>query len=604
MAQGFFPDLISSSLDDPRLNPIGGGSTYTEQILYWCNAAFEEAKREADTTPELREMDKVIDYLQGNQWNGPQPSYKAKPVTNRTLSLFWETIGLLTDIRPVFEVHSTTRERGDVKTADILNRLIKSWAIENNFDLNLAFVTMYSMLTAGYAKLTWDPFAHNGQGDLSMIPLPANKVLCLGDGYDIQDNECVIYNTVVTLAWLNRKYPVTAANVKPDVGYSQFDTASAGPAHISPQLFMNLSAGMKRKIGANPDMQVSVYPKVNYREFWMKDDTRNDSSKVMTMGRKGTNWCYDVRPGEMLYPRGRIIAIANRVILDDQPNPYWHGSFPFARMRLQAVPWQQAGLNVMKPIMGNQDVMNQILGGILNMVKLAVSPPLLAPKNAFSPDQWKNLDMARPNEKAAYSANAPFKPDFRNPPQLPSYVMQLFGIVDREMDRFSGAAAIGNALQKKQVPSGDSLDQIMQSKNTPIRTMGRNIEGFLGEMGRLFIPNLMQFYTASRRIELLGSSGLLPVDYDANPGSLVPAGLDPESYCRKFKFRIERGSLLSIQRLERANWAIKLFAMKATSLRQLYRSIDMNLDVDKIIEEMVEEAKLTQAVAPPKKGKK
>lgn len=602
---GFFPELTANAVDDARSPAAAGGSTYESQILYWCDAAYEEAKREADNTPELRDMDTVTDYLNGMQWKGPQPAHRAKPVSNRTLSLFWETVGLLTDIRPVFEVHATSQDSGDKKTQEILNRLVQAWAVENNFDMKLAFVVMFSMLTAGWAKLAWDPFANNGQGDLAMTALPANRVLRLGDGQDVQDDECLIFNNVVTLQWLKRKYPLRGALVKADISYSKFDTTTQGPSHISPQLFMNLSAGMKRKIGSAPDMVQSVYPRVQYREYWMKDDSRNESKQKMLMGRKGTNWCYEVKPGDMLYPRGRIIAMANRVILDDQPNPYWHGRFPFAHLRLQAVPWQATGMSVMKPIMANQDIMNQVLGGILNMTKLAISPPLLAPKNAFTADQWKNLDMSRPNEKAQYSANAPFKPEFRKAPEIPAYVLQLHNIVDREMDRFSGAAAIGNALQKKQVPSGDSLDQITQSKNTPIRAMGRNIEGFIGELGQLFIPNLMQFYTAPMRIELLGSNGLLPVDYDANPGSLVPEDKanQPEAYARKFRFKIERGSLLSVQRMERANWAVKLYAMKAMSLQQLYRSLDLNIDVTKMMAEMVEEAQKIAAAMPQKKGK-
>jgi len=601
---GFFPELTANAVDDDRSPAAANGSTYDAQIKYWCGAAWEEAKREADDTPEIREMNHVIDYLAGQQWKGPQPAHRAKPVTNRTLSLFWETVGLLTDIRPVFEVHATTPN--EARTAEILNNLVKAWALENNFDLSLAFVVMYSMLTTGWAKLAWDPFANQGQGDIAMTALAANRVLELGRDQATQDAECLIFNNDVTLAWLKRKYPVTGAAVKPDVSYSKFDVPVAGPAHISPQLFMNLSPGMKRKLGQAPDMTQSVYPRVNYREYWMKDDSRNESSRVMTMGRKGTNWCYDVKPGEMLYPRGRIIAIANNVILDDQPNPYWHGMFPFARLRLQAVPWQGVGMSPMKPIMANQDIMNQILGGIMNMVKLAISPGLIMPKNALTPEQLKGIDTSRPNEKISYSPNAPFKPEFRKPPEIPAYVMQAFQIADREMDRFSGAAAIGNALQKKQVPGGDSLEQISQSKNTPIRSMGRNIEGFIGELGQLFIPNLMQFYTASRRVEMLGAHGLLPVDYDANPGSLVPANMEltPERYARRFKFRIERGSLLTVQRVERANWAIRLFAMKAMSLQQLYRILDMNINVPKMMEEMMEEAKMVQAVAPPKKGHK
>jgi hypothetical protein len=532
----------------------------------------------------MQEIDKTLDYLAGLQWKGQVPSHSARPVTNRMLRLFWETVGMLTDIRPIFEVHATARDESYSKTQDILNRLSRAWAMENNFDLRLAFVVMYGMVTTGYVKMEWDPFAAQGQGDIVMQPISPNAVFVLGGESDLQEAECVIYRQIKTLAWIRRAFPITGWAVKPDINYSKYDLASSAPAHVTPQLFMSLSAGMRRKISNTPEMSHSVYPKAEYREFWLKDPSVNSGSEPVLMGRKDTNWCYTVKPGEALYPRGRVIKMANQVILDDQPNPYWHGRSPFAMLRLNAVPWQWNGMNIMRPWMAMQDLLNQIQSGVLNMVKLAVNPPMLAPKNAFSPEAWKSLNMSRPNEKAQYSGNTPYKPEFRPAPQLPAYVLQMNSIVSQEMDMSSGAAAVADAARKKQVPSGDSLDQIQQARNTPIRLMGRNIEGFIGDLGQLFIPNLLQFYTAERRTDLLGMQGLTPADYDAAPGTLVPAGLEPESYARRFKFRIERGSLLSVQRVERVNYAIKLFAMRAMSLQQLYRILDLNIDVDRWLE--------------------
>lgn len=603
----FFPDLLPNAIDEGQTKDSAGrGSQYQAQIKYWCNAAYEEAKKIQDDSKEMQEIDKTLDYLSGIQWRNPQPSYSAKPVTNRMLRLFWETIGMLTDIRPIFEVHATAAEDSYSSVQDILNRLTRAWAMECNFDLRLAFVVMYAMITTGYAKVEWDQFAANGQGDLVMNAISPNSLFQLGAESHIQEAECVIYRQAKTLAWLRRKYPLTGFAVQPDINYSKYDLGSTAPAHVTPQLYMSLSPGMKRKISNSPQMTHSVYPKAEYREFWLKDTTCNDSKLPMVMGREGTNWCYTVAPGQPLYPRGRVIAMANNVILDDQPNPYWHGLFPFAMLRLNAVPWQFNGMSVLKPWMSMQDVINQIMAGVLNMVKLAVNPPLMAPKNAFSVEAWKSLNMSKPNEKAQYSANAPFKPDFRPAPNLPAYVLQLHSIVNSEMDMSSGAAAVADAARKKQVPSGDSLDQIQQARNTPVRLMGRAIEGFIGDLGQLFIPGMLQFYTAERRTNLLGSHGLVPADYDASPGTLVPHGMEPEAYARKFKFRIERGSLLSVQRTERINYAIKLFAMRAMSLQQLYRILDLNIDVPRMMKEMLEEAKAIAAVKgpPPPHGKK
>lgn len=582
------------------------GQNYQQAIRYWCDSAYEEAKKAAGDSRELQDLDTTMDYLAGQQWKGQQPSYRAKPVTNRMLRLFWETVGLLTDIRPIFEVHAINKGTEFSKTQEILNLLVKAWALDCNFDLRMSSVVMYGLITTGFIKLEWDKDAAQGSGDIVMLPISPSDFFMLGGDDDLQSSECVIYRKVQTLDWIKRRFPITGHLVQPDVTYSKYDVAGASPSHVSPQLFMSLSPGMRRKLGGDPQMAHSVYPKAEYREFWFRDDSMNTTNKEVLMGVKDTNWCYTVPPGKPLYPRGRVICMANRVILSDQPNPYWHGKFPFAMLRLNPVPWQQHGMNVMRPWMSMQDILNQIQAGILNCIKLAVSPPLLAPKNAFGAEAWKSLDMARPNEKAMYNPLSGIKPDFRPAPQLPAYVLQFNAIVSSEMDMSSGAAAVADASRKKQVPSGDSLDQIQQARNTPIRLMGRNIEGFIGDIGVLFIPNMLQFYNAERRVDLLGTYGLMPADYDAAPGTMVPAGMEPEAYAKKFKFRVERGSLLSTQHVEKINYAIRLAAGGMMSIRQLYRVLDLNIDVNRMLEEMLEEAKLKQAVAPqkPHGGKK
>jgi hypothetical protein len=583
-------------------------SHYEGRIRYWCNAAYEEAKRDIDESPEIKQVEEIIEYLDGNQWRGTQPSHRARPVTNKTLRLFWEMVGLLTDIQPVFQVHAV--EGGDVykKSTEILNLITKAWALENSFDMKLMSVVCFAMLTTSSCKLGWDSTLAHSRGDLRMDPISANNLMVVGGGEDdLQEAELVVYRRTRTLNWIRRRFPQSGGAVRPDPALSRGqDTGPQAPAHISPQLFKVLGAPMQRAIGVKRGVnEDSVFPKAEVREFWTKDWSMNESSRSVRMGRENTNWCYDVKPGDLLYPRGRVITMASNVILDDQPNPYWHARHPFARLRLMYMPWKDHGSSPMKPLIAGQNVINKIHAGVLNMIAQAISPQLLAPRNAFSPEAWKSLDPSRPNEKVQYSAVSPHKPEWKPAPQLPAYVLQMETIVGREMDMFSGAAAMAQATQKKQVPSGDSLEQISQSKNTPIRLMGRNIEDFIKDLGKLFVPSALQFYSAERRYELLGAQGLLPVDYDAKQGSLVPENMTPEDYARKFRFQIEQGTLLNVQKTERINMALKLRAMRMLSMEQTFKILDFNIDVRKNKEELLEEAKLMASVAPPPaKGKK
>jgi len=77
---------------------------YYAKMGEFLDGALEEGIARQKATPELKAMDEAIEYLAGIQWRDKSLSYKPKPVSNEALSNFWETIGLLTDTRPIFHI--------------------------------------------------------------------------------------------------------------------------------------------------------------------------------------------------------------------------------------------------------------------------------------------------------------------------------------------------------------------------------------------------------------------------------------------------------------------------------------------------------------------
>jgi hypothetical protein len=367
-------------------------------------------------------------------------------------------------------------------------------------------------------------------------------------------------------------------------------------------LFEMLSPQMQRLMAGDAQAEYSVFPKCAYKEFWMKDPTMNTSNANVFMGKPGSNYGYWVKPEGPLYPRGRVVCMAGGEVMDDDCNPYWHGQFPFSMLRLNPVPWQLHGYSSVRPWIPLQDIVNQIYAGVLDMIKIAVNPRMIAPKSSLSEDAWSKLDWSKPGERAAYSINAGGKPEFQNAPSIPPFVLQMLGITTRDMDQLSGVAAVAAAAQKKQVPGGDTIDQIVKTQQTPVRMQGRNIEVFIRDGGQQHVSNILQFYDAKRRYELLGTHGLLPQDYDARPGSLVPdgVGISEEKFARMFKFYIEPGSLLSMKRMEQIQEVVALRKGGDMSRRGLYRAIDRNYDVNQIEKELKEEAAAGIPMKPPK----
>src|ERR1700735_907368 len=95
---------------------------YYTRLNDWCEAAVEEGKALQTNVPELTEIGQTLEYLSGLQWKEAMPSYRSKPVSNEFLQMFWETIGLLTDIRPMFNVVDVGADGNYSEIQKIVNR--------------------------------------------------------------------------------------------------------------------------------------------------------------------------------------------------------------------------------------------------------------------------------------------------------------------------------------------------------------------------------------------------------------------------------------------------------------------------------------------------
>lgn len=594
MADNFFPELMPRYGLHPKSGQEywpdrdSGFPEYDKSTRYWLEAAFEEARFEHSQHEEVQNLTKYIDYIGGKQWPKRRPSYRSAPVDNRIWRLVWELVSILTDIRPAAEVKATNKEYD--KHAVMLNKATRSWWMSSDADLSLALTIIYAIMTTGYGKLTWNSELRSGQGDFELMPLGPNDVFPLKARHTLDSAQAVIYKTVMPLGWFKRRYPTRAHLIDPDMRYSRFAPVADKPMDTPAMMFEMLSPAMKRIMRVQPQFSKSAYPMAVYREFWIKDWTLNTSGREVMMGDRGTNWCYKVKPGGPLYPRGRLLVMGGRAILYDGPNPYWHGRFPFADLRMNIVPWQFMGMSELSPLIPLQDIINNILAGVLDMIKKAVNPGFYAPKNAFSDSLWNSLDWSMPGAKAAYSINTPQMPQFAPAPQLPAFVMNALQMVAREMDQSSGIAAVSEAVRKKQVPSGQTLDSIKEAQQTPIRLKGRNIEIYLRNLGEMNIFNIFQFYTLKRRMFMMGSDGVTIEDFDYDPGTCIPDGESPEEHARRFAFVIHPGSLLNVNRVERSIMLMRLRMMRDISRKHLYEGIDIGIDVDEVNEELKRES--------------
>ena len=570
-------------------------------VLAWANSVYEEAEQELSDSREIKQTSKLIDYISGQQWSGKSRFGRSRPTVNRIFRHFVEMAGLLTDIEPDFKIEFHNDDEQFAKLQELLNEHIGMWARMSDFESEMTMSVMWALLHTGYGKVQWNSALNNGLGENEFIPLGPLNVMTIGAGNRIQDDECVIARWPATIESLKRTYGDIALDVIPDLETGNSAGEVTRPGKMSESSWVRLNPQLKKMLGKKLQQvqgNKSRYPKAMLKQFWFRDSSKNETSQTIQVGDARYNWSYKAEPGELLFPRGRFVVVAGNKVLQDGPNPYWHGMFPFAKLRLIRVPWSPNGVSPLEPIAMMSDIVNRINGGIMDMIRASIEPRMIAPKAAFSQSVWDSMDPGAPGAKIQYNNNSPKGPEYPKPPELPAYVLAMKQDVERKQDATSGSSAINQSLQKKQVPGGDSLDMIMNSRSIPIRFMGRGLSSFLVDIGTMTAANIMQFDTAKSRIAKFGVRGLTDADFEPFYGQWLSHGMDPEKFVKQMVFSIRKGSLLNIEKQDELQIAFGLRKAGDMSRKGLYRKMGVpKSDVERIEAELQEEAAQKIAMA-------
>ena len=578
-------------------------------IVEFCEQLYSQATEDRDYQKEVKETFRVIQYLDGDQW-GVQSRYaRHRPVLNVTRRHFWESVGLLTDLSLDFQVKLFDKLNNSFSSFEkMLNSLCVHWAQSNNYEDRQYDVVLYGLLHTGPAKIQWNSKLHGGLGDVQMVPIAPWQWACLGAGTDPQDAECVLYFPVVTREEIARRFGRTLANrVDYDLEYSgKLGGQFQRPSKISSEAWSRMGTALRTSLGVKQSRAANdaIYPMTAFKEFWLKDGSENESSQTVTVGpadSKGnplTNWAYRVEPGELLYPRGRLIGMAGGVILEDTCNPHWHGKQPFPVFRPFRVPWKLSGDMVARSWMQMNQTINRIFGGMLDAINSIIEPTLVAPKGAFPPADWDALDPGASGGKIKYNNNSPRVPEFAKRAEFPfGPGLQIVQEIGKELSMSSGASAMQQAMSKKQVPGGDSLDMILNTRSLPIKVQTKGLAGFIEDGGSMVVSDMLQFYSLAHRVHILGAGGIAPADYRPIYGEARPEGITPEDFVRKFSGVVRRDTLLRSQKDAKIERAFLLLKMGHLSSRRFFEIADENFPWEQNRAELIEEAKTKMLLA-------
>jgi hypothetical protein len=582
--------------NETRIPDLSDG--YLIKMQQWRQAANEEAIRTAQMSPEFGRISQYIAFMEGEHHSAKRARYKSKFYLNRTRKARTDSLSLLTDSRPTIEISSQVEDF--VEYAKLIDRVLSAeW---HNQDMDLSLVTAVDIASLGGTSF-WKIGASR-PGMMRVSPCGFDMVQPIQPGFHIQQSTAVKYATFKSLGSVMSKFPMFADAIARESFHHMTQTSGtyARPDHMDKYTWDALAPQMQRMIGRQPSASEAtrnsgLFRSVEWQEYYIDDLSRNESRRPIIMrdpylGPHEHNWWYEVKPGERLYPRKRLVIYAGTQVVYDGPSPYWHGLYPFACLRLDPVFWSFWGLSKYRDVLPVNSAINEIVCGIMDMIKRALNQTVVAKGGSISQAAWKEFFPDAPGQKLYLNgpgANPASDIRYIDPPNIPPYVFQILtDFLGPEFDKLVGTLDVAGMTKKNQVPGGDTIEQMRDSGQTNIRLEGRYVESFLKDAGIQGVSNVCQFYTQKRRMQLVGPSGTTVSDFTYDPQDMVPTNSDKFDWWRNFPITVLPGSLHGGAKDRSKMLYMALRGQGSMSLQGLLRYLEI-AEPEKIKQELIEE---------------
>lgn len=582
---------------------------YKRRLLEWREGMREEARQTQRMMPEANEIDKYVRYLHGDQWERARPSYRSRFVDNRMQQVREETLSLLTDIRPTIDVYSKLQAYSP-QAAVVRNVILAEWN-RLNLDLELVAATDHALFGVGYWRM-----GAVMPGAMIVVALGMDCVVPIQPGRHLQDSAAVLYRTYKPVHYFTSRWPHKCMDIERQAtsGFGSGPRPEyARSHHISEYTWNAMSPEMRRRAGikmpGSYQAGMAQYLGIPLEEYFVADPSVNESGTEVIVrdpdkDLNDHNYWYRVPPGQLLYPRKRHIVFAGDLVMYDGPSIYWHGLYPFVQLILDPVVFAPGGFSRYRQIIPIQDAINEIGAGTMDAIKKALNQPIITKLGAVTKTSFERFFPDLPGGRLQMNPTAIMPQDLRfmDPPNLPPYVFQmLVQYLLPSLDRHAGTLDPTMLGRKKQVPGGDTVEQMRDTMQSTFRLESRYVEAFLRDAGQQAIANVFQFFTAEQRMRLLGPDGLTMQDFDYHPGELTPWSEPREAHYKNFVFDVGAGTLHGASKDREKLVAIQLYRMGAISRRELLRRLEVR-NIPQI-EAEIQEERQSPGLAPMPTGR-
>ncbi len=433
------------------------------------------------------------DFYLGRQWD---PSIEKKRPYAVTANIIRpnieDQVAFLTG--GTTEIAAEPREYGDAEYARRVQQILAYDLERVGVDAIAMDYARTSLVTGtAFLKPFWNPGDLNGMGNVGLYLVDPAYLLTPPGAGSLDECAFVIHAQPYSLFEIRSMWPARGMEVRPDeslgrrFGLKATESAILGTTATTVTVRTDGPAQPEGE-GERPYGMAWVF------ECWLRDQTTTETYDEMTgMPNVG-----------LAYPNGRVITIADGLVLDDRPNPYQHNKFPFIRLTLNPIPGEMYGFSEVESTISQQKDYNDLRTDARELRKLMGNGVWIVPQGSITNYQllrtktgaiipYIPIDGQRP-ERAAPNAF---------PPGYLEWMTQARGEVEYDMGIF--AANRGQAPGAG-IRSGRAIMALQEWGANRMSMKRKLFENALSAAAQQHFQLIRQFWTYPRAMRVTGQA--------------------------------------------------------------------------------------------------
>lgn len=514
---GDFFDLPPTTADE--VEP--GSLDYA--ILEWCDERLKRGIKFIESQIGYDKIELALNEIFSYERSGAAsyvPGVKSLSATQANLiaTTAEDLTAMLTDTRHFWK-YSTNNSKYEA-TFQLCNKYAEGWFNKYQIGLRMADVVRDSTYAGTgiahcYYSRAIDDMMVEAEDPRNVFPIDPPSY------HSFQDCAGAIVRRPRTPEWVKEEFNKV---VKPDesvVGsfFGWISRVIEGPGERGGPLSKKSRA----------DKGIPGTPTVFVNTMYLKDKRVNKTGKDVYMGKwadgKAMNlWSYMVKPGQGLYPFGRMIVWGNKVKMYDGPSPYWSGKIPL--IKITPSPWRGSWFG--KAPIADCIPLNKSINANLKVIDdhcQQVAQPAMVGDRNVSKAEMNKANTRAPGMKIRTNMASGKGIQIVNPPPLDSLIWEVIKWCIEQIPKTAGTADMTSIASLAQVPSSDTIDTLMKAMTPRVRMRSRILEGAYTELAEHLLYSIFQFDTITKRIAMFGPSAVTPEDFDYYPGTMIPDGV-------------------------------------------------------------------------------